>query len=834
MFLNYILIAWYNIKRHPAFSIIKVLSLAIGLGCSILVIAHVQYARSYDKHIPNWENTYRVITHLVTDQAIDFPGSSDAYSPALKRDYPQIERIADIRQSRGFFGRGGEDASANDYYWAQSDIIPIFGLDFIAGDPTTALDEPNAVVLNASSAAKYFPGEDALGQTLTLDEQTGLRVTGVYRDLPTNTHIDLQMLVSVPTGRQLFGENFMGGNAWVGYGGTVTYLTLPNALEATNITKDLPTFIERNIPEQQRSFARSNQLSLSLQPLGEVYLSPLAGFGTTNNRAQVLLGLSLFATLILLTSCINFANLSLSQVQQRNKEIGVRKTLGAKRWQIVVQFLSESLLLTAIALVLVLPLVWYAIPAYTALTSTNFTAATIVENGTAALLLLFVLATGLLSGLVPALALARFEPASIIRGLPLRGRFSVFLRSGVTVLQFGFSSALIVLALAIGMQIRYLNTMDLGFNKSDLLVLDSTYNPREPESFDYDAMINEFLQHPGIEAVSKAASPPPATGPYNPWHLPSFGPDEFRPVSHIVVSPEYFDVMQFRLLAGRWFSLDFPSEFLPPPPPVVPGQPPAPPAAATYGIVITRAAVRNFGFASPEAALGQIINIGAAGPAAPNQPVINHRVIGVIEDFRMSGGLEDPLRSTSIIRASLQPLRTLVLRLSPTQTDGALAHVDEVWARHRPDVPINRTFYDQTFSDLVYQETNGISKAALFASVVTIAISALGLYALAFYSTQRRTKEVGVRKVLGATTKKIIGLLTWDFLKLVLLACVLASVAGYFVTRSYFEQFSSRTDIPLWLYLAVTAGTLIVAALTVASQCYRAANADPVKSLRYE
>jgi putative ABC transport system permease protein len=798
------------------------------------VISHVQYARSYDKHIPNWENTYRVITHLVTDQPVDIPGTANAYAPALRKDYAQIELIANMLPNRGFFGRG-QDSVVNEYFYAEPDAIEIFGFDFISGDPATALDEPNSVMLNATAAAKYFPGEEALGQTLTMDERTELRVTGVYRDLPINTHIDMQMLISVGTGKQLFGENFMGGTAWVGFNGTITYLRLPNAAEARNIQADMPAFIERNIPEQQRNFATINQLRISLQPLADIYLSPVEGFGTTNNRAQVLVGLSIFATLILATSCINFANLSLSQVQQRNKEIGVRKTLGAKRGQIIVQFLLESLLLTLIALVLVLPIVWFTLPAYTALTSTNFTAATVVENGTAVLLMVFVLATGALSGLIPAVVLSRFEPVTIIRGFVLRGRFSAWLRSGVTIVQFGFSSALIILALAIGMQIKHLNTMDTGFNKNNLIVLDSTYNPRDPESFDYDAMVNDLLTHPGIQAISKAGAPPPATGAYNPWRRPGWDDNVFKPISHILVGPEYFDVMQFRLLAGRWFSPDYPSEFLPPqPPPPAPGQaPPPPPPSATYGVVITRAAVSNFGFESPEAALDQIIMPGGGAPP-PGQPIIDYRVIGVLEDFRMSGGLEDPLQSTSAIRSTEQDLRILVIRIDPAQTTEALAHIDEVWARHRPDLPINRTFYEQTFNDLVYQQTNGISKAALIASAITVVISAFGLYALAFYSTQRRTKEIGVRKVMGATTKKIVRLLTWDFLKPVLAACALASIAGYFGASRYFEQFSSRADIPLWLYLAVTAGTVALAIVTVASQCYRAANADPVKSLRYE
>lgn len=827
MFLNYLFIALYNLKRQRAFSAIKILSLAIGLGCSILVIMHVQYSLSFDRHFPNGENVYRVVTGITTDQRMDFDLTADPVAPQMKLDYPQIEYIARIQASRGFFARG-DTSSANEYHWAEPDLIDIFSLQFISGDAATALDEPNSVVLNETAAAKYFPGEDALGQTLTLDEQAALQVTGVMRDLPENTSLNLQMLVSAATGRAMFGPNFMAGQAWVGFGGTQTYLTLPNKLEAETIANDLVAFVDRNLPDQQRDFATTNELRLALQPLFDIYLDKRAGFNSTNNRSQVLLGLGIFAVLILLTSCINFANLSLSQVQQRNKEIGVRKTLGAKRGQIVVQFLFESLLLTGIALLLVIPAVYFTLPVYTNLTSATFTFASALSAGGVWLLPLFVIVTGALSGLVPALALSRFEPASIIKGLSLRGTFSAWLRSGVTVIQFGFSTTLILMAVAITLQIRHLNTMEIGFDKNNLIVLDSTYNPRDPESFNYTAMIDELRQHPGILAIGKSGTPPPGTGPYNPWRLPSYGPNEFKGISHNVVDVGYFDAMQFKLLAERWFSEEFPVDFLPPrPPPPQAGQAPAPPPEQPVrGIVITRGAVNNFGLGTPEEAIDEIIiDANSRG---------QFRVLGVIEDFRQSGGLEDPLRSTSIIRATFNPLRVLLLRIDPAQMDSALVHIDEVWNRHRPDIPINRTFFNQTFNDIVYAQTNGISKAAIFASSITVLISAMGLYALAYYSTQRRTKEVGIRKVMGATSKKIVSLLTWDFLKPVLVACALSCVVGYFAIAGYLLVFSSRAEISPLLYLVVTLGTILVAMLTVAAQCYRAANADPVKSLRYE
>jgi putative ABC transport system permease protein len=433
--------------------------------------------------------------------------------------------------------------------------------------------------------------------------------------------------------------------------------------------------------------------------------------------------------------------------------------------------------------------------------------------------------------LLPALALSRFEPASTIKGLGVSGHISAWLRAAVTVVQFGFSTALILLAAAINLQIKHLNTMEVGFDRNNLVLMDSTYNPRDPENFDYTAVVNELRQHPGVLSVGRSSAMPPSLGAFNPWRLPSFGPDENPSVSHYVVDVGYFDAMQFKLLAGRWFSEDYSTDFLrtTPPPPSQADQPPA--ELPVHSIVITRYAVSKYGFVSPEDALDKIFTFGGG---APGQPVPTYRVIGVIEDFRQSGGLEDVLRSTSILRATLDPLRVLLVRIDPQQMDSVLAHLDEVWKRHRPEVPPTRTFFDQTFNDLVYKQTNGISTAATLASAITVIISAMGLYALAFYSTARRTKEVGVRKVMGATSGKIVGLLTWDFLKPVLVACALACVAGYWVIQQYFGQFSSQAEVPLWLYLLVALGTALVAVVTVAFQVYRAANAEPVKSLRYE
>jgi putative ABC transport system permease protein len=389
--------------------------------------------------------------------------------------------------------------------------------------------------------------------------------------------------------------------------------------------------------------------------------------------------------------------------------------------------------------------------------------------------------------------------------------------------QFGFSTALILLALAITLQILHLSTMDLGFEKNNLVVVTNTFNTQNPEAF--EAMLNELRQHSGIIAAGRTNTVPPSTGELNPWRLPSSAPGQGRSMHHILVDESYLDAMQLRLLAGRWFSPEFPADFVPIPL-SVDGQRPVPAELPPLmGVVITRTAAASYGLGTPEEALDEQFRHSGG----------NYRVIGVVEDFRMGGGLEDPLSSIMMIRSTHAPiLRVLLVRIDPTQTDAALAHLDAVWQKHRPDLPIDRRFFRQTYNELIDAETRGINIAAIFASSISILISAFGLYALAFYSTQRRVKEVGVRKVLGATSKKIIRLLTWDFLKPVLVACALATVGGYYAIDYYFQQFSSRTEVPWMMYVAVTVGTLLIAALTVATQCFRAAKADPVRALRYE
>ncbi|MBC53473.1 MAG: hypothetical protein CMQ34_06500 [Gammaproteobacteria bacterium] len=815
MFLNYLIVAFRNLRKQPGFTAIKVLSLSLGLVCSILVLMHVQYTNSYDKHFDNYENIYRVVTSITTDQRLDGMLIAEGIYHPLLQDYAQIERAAKISGGSGLFANG--DISApNDYTWVEPSFLEIFSFEFLQGDANSALSDPNTVVLTETAALKYFGREDPMGEVLTLENRNDLRVTGVIRDLPPNTHLDIEIMIGVATARQVVGESFMDGTAWAGYGDTRLYLVIPDPASAEALRADLVNFIDRNVPDAQREFVASVDTTLDLERLEDIYLSPRQGFAAADySRRLVLGGLVSFAVLILLSSCINFANLSLAQMQQRGKETGVRKTLGATRTDLLTQFLVESMLLTLLALLVALPVVYLAVGPYTALTGTAFNFANMFGSSQVLVIVLFVILTGFLSGLVPALRMSRYAPTAAISGKRDGGKSSRLVRSALTVVQFTFAVVLVILAIGISLQVRYLNEVDIGFNRSNLVVLDSMYNPRNPEQFNYAAMVDDLRQHPGIVNIGKSQTPPPNNGGYNPWRHSSWPQEDARAISHLGVDEYYLDAMELTLLAGRNFSQDFPADFIADGPPN---------EEQTYGVVITQAAVRNFDLGSNEEAIDEILMIGN----------LSFRVVGVIGDFRLSGGLEDTLRSTSILRASDQPMRTLLVRVDPAQRASALDHIDTVWARHRPDAPINREFYEQTFSQQIYEQTNGINRAAQFAALVTIVIAALGLYALAYYSTERRTKEIGVRKVLGASARSIVELLTLDFIKPVLLACVLASGLAYLATSYYFQQFSAQANLSVWVFVLVIAGTLVLSLLTVAAQCIRTAKSDPIKSLRSE
>lgn len=822
MFKNYLHITLVNLRAQPVFSFIKIFSLSIGLASALLVFMHVDYVQNSNKHIRNWENTYRLVTHMKVMQT-NVPyrtrASAEPYAAQLRIDYSdQIKYLAKIRSGNGVFSRGDESAD-NDYTWAEPDAVFIFDLDFVSGDAATALTEPNRIILSETAAEKYFGNEDPLGQTLTLDNQADLQVAGVFRDTPQSSTLPLEILVSVTTGRQLFGEDFMFNNAWALFLGSQTYLTLSPSSTPQQLNDELPNFVERNLPEESKVFAERLGLGLSLQSVNDIYLNPLTNFGSVENSSSksVLSGLIIFSLLILASSCINFTNLSLAQISQRRKEIGVRKTIGASRSHIIWQFLVESLVLTGLAFVIAIPIIAVTIPTYTNLTSTGFSLTEILQSSFFVLAVAVVLATGLIAGIVPAVSLSRLQAVAILSGANSKSRAGKLIKAMITAAQFSVSATLILLAIAVFLQTEHMRSQNLGFEKDNLIILDSRYSESDPNEFNYAALKAELERDPSIMSVGASSFRPPNQPGITTWRTATIGPDDGITVAFATVDATFTTVMDLEFLAGRGFTEDFPADFMP-----------ADNAdfdlSRPYGVVITDLVADRFGFVSPTAAVGEIIMPGG----------LELQIIGVVRQFLLQGGSESDETAVGALMGNLGPQRFIELRINPELTVEALAHIDSVWAQHRPEIPIDRVFFSQDFDSLIDARTGGISKAALFASIVTIFIAACGLYALASYSSLRRTKEIGVRKVLGASATSIISLLAWDFIKPVLLACVVSWPIAYFFINDFYADFSSRVSFPIPAYPLVTMGIVILALLTVAIQCFRTAYLDPVHSLRYE
>ena len=552
MYFSYLLLALHSLRKNPTIGAIKILSLTLGLSCSILVLLHVSFIYSYDKHIPNWENIYRI----APSTSADFIQNAEPWGAALASDYPQIESVAKIRPGVGLF-KEDQNTFSNDFFWVDPKILDIFSIEFVAGDKNSALTQVNSIVLNQTTARKFFGDENPLGKTITFDNRTDLRVTGVIRDLPINTHIHFPILISDETGRSINGKDFMSNNFWITFLGSMTYVSIPSKDEANQVIRDLGNFLERHLTESDVGFAKQINLRLTLEPLSEIYLSPRTGFNSGGPlRAKIL---------ILTTSCVNFANLSMTQIRQRTREIGIRKTLGATKSDIVVQFLMESLLYTGFAIIITLPLVYFALPLYTNITGTEFTLTSLPASKSIFLLIFITLGAGLMSGLVPAIAVSRLQISNTLKNAIGVSKVGNFFRYLITIFQFAISITLATLAIAIVLLIDHLNQVEVGFNPDNLLILDTTYSAKttnvftynqltEFNQFNYESLIRELSEIQGVLKVGRSQWVAPNTGGYNAWRKKTWPIGKSYLTSHYAVDENYIDALQLKLIAGRGFS----------------------------------------------------------------------------------------------------------------------------------------------------------------------------------------------------------------------------------------------------------------------------------------
>ncbi len=839
MLKNYLKIALRNLLRHKAFTLINLSGLAIGLACCIIILMFVRSQTGHDQYHANKERLYRLtlkVEGLKTGNIWQGATSSIVWVPTLKKDYPEVEafcRVMDAAEERPLLLKIGEkEFTERKAVFADASALELFTWPMITGDSQLALLEPFAVVLNASTARKYFGNEDPIGKVLvheyerrnesgeTVKGSSQYKVTGVMADVPYKSHLKPDLVFSFITLNQNFGADVHAGvapDAWFWRGRLVhNYLLLRENFPPAELEKKLPGFLDKYVGDATTT--RGYVYHPYLQPIAGIHLEGevVPRFETGGNRNQLYL-FSGIAVFLLLIACINFMNLSTARSAMRAREVGIRKVVGAERPRLVRQFLGEALVMCLLALLFALLLVEVLNPIFYSYLEREFYFDPDDWLFYATGVLAMTLFVGLVSGSYPAFFLAKFQPARVLKGAGDTGTRGARLRKSLVVLQFAITVFFIIATLTVYNQIRFMRTQDLGFKRAQVLVLPPAVT--QPALAQIETYRYELLQQPGVRAVTVSSSVPGRTFGGDVWaEKGKFGEEGFG-MSEFAVDHDFMDLFGLELLAGRDFQRDMSTD------------------AASAGIdssgfeiaaIINEAAMKRFGWRTPEEALGKRV---------VRDPVSNDftgNIIGVIRDFHFES-LHQPIAPMILFINPNYAARTrfLSLEIAPQDIASTLTRVQELFARTASATPFEYFFLDEDFARQ-YQQDEKMMEVYGNVAGLAIFIACLGMFGLAAFAAERRTKEIGVRKVLGASVPRLFGLLAKDFVRLVIIANVIAWPVAYWLMNQWLEDYAYRFVLGPGTFLLAGALALLIATLTVSTQALKAALANPIAALRYE
>jgi putative ABC transport system permease protein len=812
MLKNYLKIAWRNIVGNPLFSAINIIGLSIGLACCIIITLFVRYELSYDKHWDNSDRIYRVTRDFFGNN-LKLAAVAPPIAPLMKQDFPEIEDIVRILQTGGItLSRGDLRIVEEKIVIADPNIFEFFNLEFVSGDPATALARPTDVVLSRRAAERYFGSEDPVGQTLNLMGQADVTVTAIIEDLPDNTHMAFELIGSISVIPLMMGPGEL--ESW-GSNNYYTYLRLPEGYDPQNLESRFNDFLVKHWNENAESSS-----ALSLQHLPDIHLtSNRDAEWQANGSIALVYTFSAVALVVLLIACINFMNLTTARSTQRAHEVGVRKVVGARRDQLIIQFLGESVLLTALAMLLAVALVELVLPPFANFLEKPLTFS-LANPGSLATLIVGIVVVGLIAGSYPAFYLSRFRPADVLKG-SASGSSSSLLRKSLVVFQFATSIALLIATGVVIAQMQYVRNIELGYDRSRNLITSLPFFADLWET--YEPLKAELEAHPDILSVVYSSRVPGQQNLDGSGYVAEgvqMTPDTVMGISDIKVDYQWFDHYDVEFLAGRPFRqnemrIEMPTEENP---------------VVKASAILNQSAARRFGW-TPQEAVGKIIRQPTSRELTT---FIDREVVGVIPDIHFSS-LHDEMKSTVYAEPNPNYGRQISVKLAAGDHRAAIDHFESVWNRLVPGEPVQWEFLDDRFDALYRSESRQAQMFGIF-SAFAIFVATLGLFGLASFTTERRTKEIGIRKVMGASVKDIVWLLTSDFTKLVLLANVIAWPVAYYFMNQWLTRFAYRAPFGEWALLFVVAAVvaLTVAWLTISLQAGRAAMARPVLALRYE
>ena len=812
MLSNYLKIAWRNLLKNKTFSLINITGLASGLACFILIALYVADELSYDRYNEKAGRIYRINSDIVFGgNKLHLAVASDPMGAALKNDYPQVEEYVRFYTSSGskLIKKGDQYINENEVAHADSTLFDIFTLPVMSGDAKTALNEPNTVVISESAAKKYFGTTEVVGKSVETNDNgsTLYKITAVMKDIPHNSHFNFSMIFSMDNVQYQWG-NFLSHNHQ-------TYLLLKPGTDYKAFEKNFSRFIIKYVVPQAAQFMQiksmdefekaGNKLEYSLTPLTDIHLRSdrTVELGVNGNIQYVYI-VSIIAIVVLVLACINFMNLSTARSASRAKEVGIRKVVGSEKRYLIRQFLTESILTTVLSTGLAILIAYLSLSWFNNLSAKELHISDLLQPKYLTVLIALPIIVGFLAGIYPAFVLSSFNPIVVLKGKLSGGLRRSNLRNVLVVGQFTMSIFLIAATIIVFRQLNYIQTKNLGFNKDQMLIVNGTFALENNR----DAFKNEVAKLPGVKGSTYAGFLPVSGYSRNDV---SFSTSSAMTAQNSLnmqvwdISYEYIPVMEMEMVKGRNFSKEFGTD--------------------SNATILNETAARLLGWDNPVGKKLYTFYQDRMGSR-----LIDREVIGVVKNFHFNS-----------MKENIGPLCfrladnswTTAFKVNTADIRGLVTTIEGKWKTMAPGKPFSYQFMDEAF-DNMYRDEQRTSKVGLTLAIIAIIIACLGLFGLATYAAEQRIKEIGVRKVLGATISNIVSMLSKEFMVLVLIASALAIPLAWWAMNKWLEDFAYRINVGWWIFLAAGVIALLIALITVSSQAIKAAVANAVKSLRTE
>ncbi|UCC38615.1 MAG: ABC transporter permease [Candidatus Aminicenantes bacterium] len=788
MLKNYLKIALRNIKKHKGYSLINVTGLAIGIAVCLFILLWVQDELSFDRFHANIDNLYRLTEDQIYTDGTIFPVAvtPELLGPGLKTDYPEVVEFARFRiLGRVLVSTGDKDFYENGFACADPAFFQMFTFPLLKGSPAAVLSDMGKVVISEEIADKYFGSENPIGKPISLNKNWDFLVSGVMKNIPVNSHMRLDFVAHFDF---LIKELGYGGGWW--NNNFYTYVRLAEKADVEKLSKEVYGYLKKIYDK--------TSTRIRLQPVKDIHLRShyaIDLYGATQDKSQYVYIFTAVAFIVLLLACINFMNLATARSGVRSREVGLRKVVGARRFELILQFFGESVLFALMASLIASVLVLAFLPVFNSLTAKSLPLSLIFSPAVILFLVGISLFTGIFSGVYPALFLSAFQPVSIFRGDSLTGTRSAFFRKALVVLQFALSIVFIAGTLIIGSQLRYIQSRNLGFDKEAVMHFRLRGSLRQK----YEAFKTELLQLSGIENVTRASNFPTYTvHSTSAFRWEGMTPEDKILVHHNAVGYDYIKTFEIEIVDGRDFSKQFPSD--------------------KDAFIVNETAVRLMRYEEPVGKRIQLWNLKGA-------------IIGVVKDFHYKS-LHTEIEPL-LLRIAPGRNRYVFVKLRTENIHDNIQALGRIYSKHCPEYPFEFGFLDESLDNL-YRNDRRVGSVFNVFTVLAIFISCLGLFGLASFLIERRTKEIGIRKILGADVGKILVLLSRDFLRWVAVANIIAWPVAFFAMNRWLQNFAYRTNIALWTFALAAGFALGIALLTISYHSIRASLSNPADSLRYE